>query len=404
MGSTADVVVVGGGVIGTACAYSLARAGLSVHLVEREYFSSGTSRASHGGLALMHNTPLELRLGVASLRLWEQLSQELPFDLEYEVPGQLTVALNDGELPAVHHLVAAMQAEGIPCHYLDREALREAEPCVTAEAVGAALSPLEAMVLSMRVAPVMAESARRSGAMLETGSTVLRIDRTPAGRISGVATSRGFIATPVVVNAAGLSTPEIGAMVGVRIPVIPRKGHVLITESLPYRLYRHKIQEAGLHGTHESSFGEGVVDHRQFGCAIASEQKPAGNVLIGTSREFVGFDSATRIDVAAILAQRAKRLVPHLAGVRVLRAYTGLRPHTPDHLPIIGPVEGVEGFYVATGHEGLGTTLAPITGELIRQCVLGQEPSFALEPLLLARFASFDLPDLFLELLPEVGE
>ena len=248
----------------------------------------------------------------------------------------------------------------------------------------------------------MAEVARRGGATLDCGAIVLRIDREQDGRVSGVMTSRGFISTRFVVNAAGLYSPQIGAMVGLRIPVIPRKGHVIVTEALPYRLYRHKIQEAGLHKTHGSAFGA-VTDRRQFGCAVTSEQKREGNIIMGATREFVGFDKTTRIDVVATLAARAKRLVPKLANVRVLRVWAGLRPHTPDHLPIIGPVQEVGGFFVATGHEGLGTTLAPITGKLITECVLGQQTSLSLEPLLLSRFPSDNLPDQFMEVVNEMS-
>jgi sarcosine oxidase subunit beta len=190
---------------------------------------------------------------------------------------------------------------------------------------------------------------------------------------------------------------------GVQVPVIPRKGHVLITEILPERLYRHKVQEIGYHKTLESSFAEETTDRRQFGVAFASEQKKAGNVLVGTCREFVGFDLSTNPAVGAAVARRGARFFPALANVRVLRVWTGLRPHTPDHLPIIGPAPGVEGFFIATGHEGLGTTLSPITGKLISEAVTGKTPTVQLEPLSLSRFDAAPLPSHFQEALAETA-
>ncbi len=399
MARTADVVIVGGGVIGAACAYFLSREGVRVHLVERQYFSSGASRASHGGLALIHSTAVELRLAARSLQLWSEIAAEARVVTEYEVPGQVTLTDTPDELPLIEHQVAMLRAEGIQCDPLDAQQIRELEPCLAPDVPGGSYIPSEAMVQSIYAAAAMADGARRRGAVLETGSAVERIEQGSGGRIARVITSQGAIDTPNVVLAGGVWTPALAAPLGVRVPVIPRKGHVIITEILPERIYRHKLQEVGYHKTLESSFENTVVDHRQFGVAFASEQKMAGNILIGTCREFVGFDMSTQATIGAAVAKRAARFVPALANVRVLRIWTGLRPHTPDHLPILGPVPGVEGLYLATGHEGLGTTMAPITGLLISQSILGQPPALPLEPLSLTRFDAAPLPDHFQEAL-----
>jgi glycine/D-amino acid oxidase-like deaminating enzyme len=154
---------------------------------------------------------------------------------------------------------------------------------------------------------------------------------------------------------------------------------------VPFEVYRHKVQEIGYHRTLVSRVNE-TGDQRQFAVAFASEQRKSGNVLIGTCREFVGRDNTTNLDVVAAVAQRAIRLVPLLSQVSVLRVWTGLRPHTPDHLPIIGPVDEVPGFYVASGHEGLGTTLAPITAELVTRYVTGGPIPLPVASLLPGRF------------------
>ena len=184
-------------------------------------------------------------------------------------------------------------------------------------------------------------------------------------------TTEGQIPARVVVLAAGVWTREIAATAGLSVPVQPRKGQIVVVERAP-AFFRRKLMEEAYLTTVESS--EAALQ-----IAMVAESSRAGSLLLGSSRELVGFDRSVNVRVAAAIASRAIRFFPALASLRCIRNYAGLRPFSPDHLPLIGPLEGAEGLYVATGHEGAGICLAPATGRLIAQWVTGQSLDFPAE-------------------------
>jgi glycine/D-amino acid oxidase-like deaminating enzyme len=185
------------------------------------------------------------------------------------------------------------------------------------------------------------------------------------------------------VNAAGTWAGELAALAGVRVPVLPRRGFVLVTEPLP-GIVRHKVYAAEYVGDVASS-----DDALQSSPVV--EGTPAGTILIGASRERVGFDRTFSRAAAAGLARGAIGLFPVLAGVRVIRSYLGFRPYCPDHLPIIGPDPRAPGLWHATGHEGAGIGLSAGTGSLLAQALSGRGPALDLAPFAPGRFA----PDRF---------
>ncbi len=175
--------------------------------------------------------------------------------------------------------------------------------------------------------------------------------------MSAVVTSRGRIATPVVVNAAGPWSGDVARRLGSALPVWPRRGRILVTEPLP-AVIRHKVYEA--------DYVSAVVsDSGRLQCSAVVEGTASGTVLIGSSRDAAGFSARPDPAALAEMARRAISVFPFLAGVRAIRAYTGFRPASPDHLPIIGADPAVPGLFHATGHEGAGIGLAPATAELI---------------------------------------
>ena len=192
--------------------------------------------------------------------------------------------------------------------------------------------------------------------------------------------SHGKIATRAVVNAAGPWSPSIGKMVGMEIPVRPRRGHIIVTEAAP-KIVRHKVMEAFYTQTIDTA-----VDDLQVACVV--EDTKSGILLLGSSREFVGFDKNLRLDAIQRIVQRAIRFFPVLSKLNAIRAYIGFRPYTPDHKPILGACESVPGFYLATRHEGDDICLGPITGKLIAQLLTGQDLDLSLEPYFLKRFGT----------------
>ena len=367
-----DVVVVGGGIVGAACAYYLACARLSVELLERGFPASGTSGACEGNLLLWDKElTRELPLGRRSLELWEGLVQELEMDFEYEPKGSIMVAEDDSELAAVRRKVDEVTGAGVAGEVLDRRELHAEEPALAPDLPGGALFPEDAQVEPRYATAALVEGGRKHGLRVRTDTAVRRIVLGAGGRVEAVETAEGRIPARVVVLAAGVWTREIAATAGLSVPVLPRKGQILVVERTP-AFFRRKLMEAAYLSTVESSQAALQV-------AMVAESSRAGSLLLGSSRELVGFDRSVNVRVAAGIAARAIRFFPALATLRCIRSYAGLRPFSPDHLPLIGPLDGAEGLYVATGHEGAGICLAPATGQLIAQWVTGQPLDFPAE-------------------------
>jgi glycine/D-amino acid oxidase-like deaminating enzyme len=203
----------------------------------------------------------------------------------------------------------------------------------------------------------LARAAVARGAELRTGVRVERIVRGGDGRATGVETSAGTIAAGDHDRVGGVWTPELLATAGLRVPVTPRKGQIVVLERSPV-VFRRKLSEAGYVAAVEA-------DDAALQIAMVVESTPSGTALLGSSRQHVGFDREVEIPVAAAIARRAARFFPVLAHARALRVYAGLRPLTPDHVPIIGPFADAPNICVATGHEGAGIGLAPATAELV---------------------------------------
>ncbi len=368
-GGHPDVVVVGGGIIGAACGYYLAREGLTVQLLERSFLASGSSGACEGNLLLWDKElTRELPLGQHSFRLWSELAQELEIDFEYDPKGSLMVAEGEEALAAVDRKVRDLAAAGVPGRRLDARQLHAEEPALANDIPGGALFPEDGQVEPRYATAALAEGGRRHGLVVRQDTPVRRVVLGPGGRVEAVETDRERIPTGAVVVAAGVWTREIAAGAGLEVQVSPRKGQIVVVEKAPH-LFRRKLMEAAYTSAVESGSAALQV-------AMVAESTRSGTLLLGSSRELVGYDRSVDLRVAAAITARAIRFFPTLAGLRSIRNYAGLRPFSPDHLPLIGPLSGAEGFYVATGHEGAGIGLAPATGRLIAQWVTGKPLDF----------------------------
>lgn len=365
--------------VGAACAYYTSRSGLSVAVVDRGPVAGGTTGAGEGNLLVSDKVPgPELELALLSASLWQQLSEELPPGIEYELKGGVVVAASEDSLTTLAATAAGQREAGVEAHDVTPDRLRELEPHLAPHLVGGCHYPQDAQVQPALAAAQLVHSASRAGALVRPGEEVVEILRDRAGAVRGVRTNRGELRAPVVVNAAGTWGGELAALAGVNLPVLPRRGFVLVTEPLP-RLVRHKVYAA-----------EYVADVSSGSAALQTspvvEGTPSGPVLIGASRERVGFDRTLSVPVVSRLAARAAALFPVLADVRVLRAYHGFRPYLPDHLPAIGPDPRVPGLFHACGHEGAGIGLAPATGLLIADAIRGKRPALDLAPFAPDRF------------------
>jgi glycine/D-amino acid oxidase-like deaminating enzyme len=374
-----DVVVIGGGIVGAACAYYLAKAGVSVRVLERDFAASGTSRACDG--LILYSDKLseaELALAKASANLWEELASSLDSSFEYLRRGTIVLYESEEGLSAGRQKARDLQAAGVRTEILDGIGLRSLEPNLAADLAGGIFYLDEAQVDSRLATLAMLDAAQILGVSLASGTTVTGIRLDSGGRVCAVKTAQGDVPARVVICAAGVWSSAIARSAGIQLPVQPRKGHILVTGRIP-QLIAHPLLEGSYAASVKSSAEEVQV-------ALVAERTAGDTMLLGSSREFAGFDRAVSPTVIQAIAARAVRFLPRLAQTSVMRSYAGLRPWSPDHLPLIGPVDTVPGLYLATGHEGAGVGLAPITGRILAQCIVeGKAPPLA-EPVRPGRF------------------
>ncbi|MGR4882431.1 NAD(P)/FAD-dependent oxidoreductase [Streptomyces sp. LARHCF249] len=370
-----DAVIIGAGVVGAACAYYAARAGLSVAVVDRGPVAGGTTGAGEGNLLVSDKEAgPELDLALLSTGLWQELAAVLPKEIEYEAKGGLVVAPNQASLEALRTFAEGQRKAGVEALEAGPEDLRSLEPHLAQGLAGGFRYPQDAQVQPAQAA---ARLLAASGAEVHLGEEVTGFVRS-GETIRGVRTARRELLAPAVVNAAGTWAGAVAELAGVSLPVLPRRGFVLVTEPLP-RVVRHKVYAADY-----------IADVASGSAALQSsavvEGTPAGPVLIGATRERVGFDRTLSTEALRRLATQAAALFPVLADVKVLRAYHGFRPYLPDHLPAIGPDPRRPGLLHACGHEGAGIGLAPATGALIAAALTGSEPAVPLHPFRPDRF------------------
>ncbi|MEV6898396.1 FAD-dependent oxidoreductase [Amycolatopsis sp. NPDC051372] len=379
-GRSPDVVVVGAGVVGAACAYYCAAAGLRVAVLDRGGVAGGTTSGGEGNI-LVSDKELgpELDLALLSIRLWARLGEEFgPASLELEHKGGVVVAQSADAARGLAELAAEQRARGVSVEDLTPAEVAELEPNLTPDVASGAYYPQDKQVQPMLAAAALLRQAGRLGAELHTGVEVRSFRRRADGSVGGVRTSAGEFSAPWVVNAAGTWGGDVSKLAGAPIPVLPRRGFVLVTEPLP-RVIRHKVYTAD-YVANVSSGDAGLET------SVVVEGTQAGTVLIGASRERVGFDRRFSLPVVRRLAAQAIGVFPFLADVSLLRSYLGFRPYCPDHLPVIGEDPRLPGLVHACGHEGAGIGLAAATGHLIAQVATGAKPELDLTPFRADRF------------------
>jgi glycine/D-amino acid oxidase-like deaminating enzyme len=398
----ADVVVVGAGIVGAACAEALTARGLSVLVVDRSGPAAGTTAAGEGNILVSDKEPgPELGLAVASRAEWsrvlERLTAELGpdgADVEWDDKGGLVVATTDPE--PLHAFAATQRAAGIDARPLGRDEALDREPLLTPRVTAAVHYPDDAQLQPVLAATALLAAVRARGSEVRSGVTATGVRRTGSAgtrrtsaiadsiadlvtlggslagveaagdRVAGVETSAGFIACGAVVNACGPWAGAFAESAGMPVAVLPRRGMILVTAPLP-ECVRHKVYDADYVG----AVGSGEADLQT---STVVESTRAGTVLIGSSRERIGYDDSIRVRVLRELAAKAVALFPFLGDVPVLRAYGGFRPYAPDHLPVIGEDPRLPGLWHATGHEGAGIGLAASTGRLIAELLTADRP------------------------------
>lgn len=390
MADTCDVLVIGCGAIGAATAYYLSKAGMKVIAVDRGDVASGTSSACDGNVLVVDKQPgFDAKMAYKSQELYRTLQDELSFDFEYRQLGSVLAVENQTQVDLALEWVKLLADSGIAVRYIGHPDVHQYEPKISGDIVGLVECDSDSSLNPIALVYAYVNAARKKGAMFKPLIEVNCLLKDRSGRIAGADTSAGRILAPNIVLAAGVWTPAIARTCGIDVPIKPRKGHILVAERT-FGVGTRKVQEFGYLMAKFSQASKRDVEPEmdRYGIAMVFEPTPHGNFLIGSSREFAGFDTTCSMKVLELLARRALRFFPCIRDVRVIRAYAGLRPYTPDHLPIISDVELVPGLYIAAGHEGDGIGLAPITGVLVSAMLAGNAPVIPLEPLKLSRFSS----------------
>lgn len=366
MTRTPDLIVVGAGVVGAACAMYAAQRGLRVLVLDAGLPAGGVTSAGMGHIVVMDDSPAQLELTAYSRGLLAGLEPELPRSAEYQRCGTLWLAAIAAELDEARRKCEVYRSQGLRAELLDAVALAEAEPSLRPGLAGALLVPDDGVLYQPAFTRWLLQRAVRSGAEVRTGVQVQSLAR------HGVQSTTGPVAGGAVLVAAGVDTVRLLPS----LPIVPRKGHLAVTARLP-GLVHHQLVELGyLRSAHEMS-GESV--------AFNVQPRVTGQVLIGSSRELSGCDLAVNRQLLGRMLERAVSFMPRLAQLDVLRVWTGLRPATPDKLPFIGRCHDRENSWAAAGHEGLGITTALGTGALVAALLAGDATPIDPEPYRLDR-------------------
>jgi glycine/D-amino acid oxidase-like deaminating enzyme len=365
---TFDAVIVGGGIVGTACALAFSRAGMRVALVERAEIGAGATAAAMGHIVVLDDSPAQLALTRYSQMLWRQLSGELPNDVEYTQRGTLWVAADDEEMQEICRKHSAYSDAEIPSRTIDAQSLARLEPALRPGLAGGLLMAEDAVVAPRAAARfLLAEALRSNATLVEEKALAMGSGRT-------MLSSGRELHAPILINAAGEGAPELTP----GLPVAMRKGHLAITHPYPGFL-RYQVVELGyLKSAHVTTTDT---------VAFNVQPRQNGQLLIGSSRQF-GVESREVDDAVLVrMLERAAEFIPSLPSLSIERTWTGFRSATPDKLPLIGPSTKDKTVFLATGHEGLGITTSLATAQLLADWIAGKAPVIPIEPYLPSRHA-----------------
>ncbi|HEV2222577.1 MAG TPA: FAD-dependent oxidoreductase [Candidatus Acidoferrales bacterium] len=362
-----DVVIIGSGIVGAACAWACANEGLRVAVIEADIIGGGATGAGMGHLVVMDDSEAQFALTRYSRSLWQQLARELPDDVEYESCGTIWVAADEEEMEAVRQKKEFYETRGVHVEVLDAKALRMAEPNLREGLVGGLRVPGDAVIYAPCAARFFIERAQSRGVELYLPRVVMEITA------EGVRLNDGtVIAAHRVVNAAGTWSP----MLTPGIEVKKRKGHLVITERYA-GFVKHQLVELGYLKSAHSMTTESV--------AFNVQPRRTGQMLIGSSRQFDVEGKEVDANILRRMLERAAEFLPGVNRLSAIRSWTGFRAATPDKLPLIGPWPGRENLFLATGHEGLGITTSLGTAKLLVDQLLRRTSEIPTGPYLPSR-------------------
>ena len=334
---------------------------MRVTVLDARFAGGGTTAAGMGHIVVMDDSPEQLALTALSVELWRELRPALAAPVEFDPCGTLWVAEDAAQMDAVREKERVYREHGIHCEIVAARRLAELEPNLRSGLAGGLLVPGDAVLYPPRAALWLLDDARAHGAAVRENCSVDEVTH------NSVRVGTGMLEADVIVNAAGAMSAELTP----ELPIVPRKGHLAITDRAP-GFCRHQLVELGYLTSAHVMTSESV--------AFNVQPRPTGQALIGSSRELVGWDASTNRDVLRQMLDRAVQFMPSLARLPIVRTWTGFRPATPDKLPLIGRWAPTAGLWIAAGHEGLGITTSLGTARLLADLVVGRQPPFDASP------------------------
>jgi glycine/D-amino acid oxidase-like deaminating enzyme len=366
---TADIVIIGAGAVGCSIAYHLARRGArDVVVLERETIGAGSTSKAAGGIRVQFGTRVEIEFSLRSIEFFKRFEDEMGVPCDYRQEGYLILLGDEADLARYRKNVELQTSLGADVRLLAPDDARAIVPELRVDDVlAAAWGPMDGYASPNDVVQAYAAQARARGVRILEDTPVTAIEL-EGDRVSAVVTPAGRIATPLVVNAAGPQAPLIGRMVGLELPVDPRRRHIFVTDE--FAGVRHPMP---------------LVIDRASGFYCRSEQRQilmsAGDV--GAATEFSATVDWRVLDQAV---DKAVRRIPALEGASIRHAWAGLRPLTPDEHAILDWAPGVRGLYLAIGFCGHGFQHSPATGQVVAEILTGAVPSLDIRDLAISRF------------------
>ncbi len=374
MTATADAVIVGGGVIGASIAYHLASRGLrDIVVLERDRLGSGSTGKNAGGIRMQFSSEINVRLSQRSIPRFEAFAEEMGIDPAFRQVGYLFLITAERDVVPFERSLALWERLGVPARRLDRDEVHELFPEIVSDDVRfATFCAKDGYADPNSILQGYVTRARGLGVRFVEGTAVSAIDRAD-GRVTAVHAGGRRIACPLVIDAAGAWAAEVARLIGADLPIVPLRRQIFMTERVPEldRDFPLTIE-----------FESGLYLHRE-----------SGGVLLGMAdrNERPGFDDSVNWDFLPAVVERAMARLPLLERATVRTGWGGLYEDTPDKHPIVGRIDGVEGFLCAAGFSGHGVMHAPAIGDLVAQLVVDGQTAIDLAPLRASRFAEGDL-------------